>query len=231
MTHLEAGVVVRRHSSASVFSSAGLQRLPMAVTAGLLVGSAECLFFLIALNHVQIEFALWRAFGISASAVQTSAIVACALAAVVAGSAFAWLAGHGRTGWQRVVLAGASLLLASLVGLVVALGLEPLGATTNAVLIFRVAFTLASGIAALLCTFCVARLLDVESAWRKAALVGAATATTYLLYALLIDAVPGFHVGGGNMAMPRVAMVGNLLAGAIGGVLAYVHLSRQSMSN
>ena len=130
-----------------------------------------------------------------------------------------------------VVLAGASLLLASLVGLVVALELEPLGATTNAVPVFRVAFTLASGIAALPCTFCVARLLGVESAWRKAVLVAATTATTYLLYALLIDAVPGFHVGGGNMAMPRVAMVGNLLAGAIGGALAYVQLSRQSMSN
>jgi hypothetical protein len=61
----------------------------------------------------------------------------------------------------------------------------------------------------------------VDAALRKAALVGLTTGLTYLVVALVLDAVPGWRVGGGDMAMPRVAMVGNLISGAVGGALAY----------
>jgi hypothetical protein len=225
MSLLDAGVVVRRHSGASTPSIAAARRLAIALCAGLLIGAAECLFFLLALNHLHIELALWRAFGLSSAAVGTLAILACVIAPVPAGSAFTWLATSGRAGWPRAVLSGVCLLLASLAGLVVALGLEPLGQSGNVLLIFRMAFTVASGVAALLCTWEVGRLLGLDDAWRMGVLVGAVTAATYLVYALLIDQVPDFHVGGGNMAMPRVALLGNLLAGTAGGAVAFLLLS------
>ena len=228
MSLLNAGVVVRHHSSASLLSIAAVRRLAIALCAGVLVGASECLFFVVALNHLHIELALWRAFQFSTEAVGTTAILACALAPVLAGAAFTWLATGGRASWGRVVASGISLLVASLVGLVVALALEPLGQSGTVVLIFRIAFTLASGLAALLCTWMVGWLLGFDDAWRRGMLVGALTAVTYLAYALLIDQVPGFHVGGGNMAMPRVAMVGNLLAGAVGGTVAFLLLSQRS---
>ena len=226
MTLSDAGVVARRHSSPSIYSLRAVGRLALALSAGLLVGAAECLFFLLALNHLQVELALWRAFGLSSATVGTLAIVVCALAPVVAGSAFVWLATRGDRPWYCVVQAGVSLLVASVIGMFTALSLEPLGqSSANVVLIFRIAFTLASGLAALLCTWHVGWLLGFRDAWQRGALVGAVTAATYLLFALLIDPVPGFHVGGGNVAMPRVAMVGNLLAGTVGGTFAFLLLS------
>jgi hypothetical protein len=126
----------------------------------------------------------------------------------------------------RAVLAGVCLLIASVIGVVVAAGLEPFATDGNVVVIFRVAFTLASGTAALLCTWSVGWLLEIDRPWRTAALVATATATTYLVYALLIDPLPGFHVGGGNMAMPRVALLGNLLAGGVGAALAFLLFKR-----
>ena len=56
-------------------------------------------------------------------------------------------------------------------------------------------------------------------------LVAAVTGLTYLLVTLVMDTIPGFHVGGGNMAMPKVAAISNLVAGLIGGTLAHLLLS------
>jgi hypothetical protein len=225
MSLSNAGVVARRHSSTTIPLVDGVRRLATALLSGLLVGAAECLFFLLALNHLSLELALWRAFGLSSGTVGTLAIAVCVLAPVLAGSAFVWLATSGAAPWYCVVQAGVGLLVASLIGMVTALSLEPLGQSGNVVLIFRIAFTLASGLAALLCTWWVGWLLGFRDAWRRGVLVGAVTAVTYLMYALLVDQVAGFHVGGGNMAMPRVAMVGNLLAGAVGGTVALLVLS------
>ena len=47
------------------------------------------------------------------------------------------------------------------------------------------------------------------------------TGSVYLCYTLLIDLLPGWHVGGGDMAMPRVALLGDLLSGSIGGSFAF----------
>jgi hypothetical protein len=94
------------------------------------------------------------------------------------------------------------------------------------VLVFRVAFVLASATAALLCTFGVARLLGVRHGLNAALLTAVATGATYLVVALLLDQLPGWRVGGGDKAMVRVAMIGNLLAGAVGGSIAFILLSR-----
>ena len=56
---------------------------------------------------------------------------------------------------------------------------------------------------------------------RGSLVVGLATAASYLAFLLLIELRPGWHVGGGDMAMPRVAMLGNLIAGAVGGAVAF----------
>jgi hypothetical protein len=54
-----------------------------------------------------------------------------------------------------------------------------------------------------------------------AARIGLVTGSVYLCYTLLIDLLPGWHVGGGDMAMPRVALLGDLLSGSIGGSFAF----------
>ncbi|GAC1329525.1 MAG: hypothetical protein NVSMB2_28550 [Chloroflexota bacterium] len=51
------------------------------------------------------------------------------------------------------------------------------------------------------------------------------TGLTYLLVTLVVDAIPGFHVGGGNMAMPKVTAIANLVAGFVGGTIAHFLLS------
>jgi hypothetical protein len=43
---------------------------------------------------------------------------------------------------------------------------------------------------------------------------------------LLVDQLPGWHVGGGERAMVKVAMLGNLVAGCVGGVTAFRLLLR-----
>jgi hypothetical protein len=59
-----------------------------------------------------------------------------------------------------------------------------------------------------------------------ALLTAAATGVTYLVVVLVLDQLPGWRVGGGDKAMVRVAMLGNLLAGTVGGSIAFGLLSR-----
>lgn len=57
-------------------------------------------------------------------------------------------------------------------------------------------------------------------------LVGALTGLTYLAIALDVDPVPGLHVGGCSMAMPKVAAICNFVAALVGGTVAHLTPSR-----
>jgi hypothetical protein len=203
------------------------------LVAGTLVGGAECLFFVFVLVRAPLELAALRVFGFGAvSALESVGPFLIVGAPLLAGWAFAWLLRRRGVdaAWWRTALAGPFLLLASVIGVFIAGTLEPVGIQSpdaQRLLIFRAAFVLASTTAALLCTFSVARTLGVPGALNAALLVALATGATYLLLAILVDPLPGFHVGGGERAMPRVAMVGNLLAGTVGGSLAFRLLSTQ----
>jgi hypothetical protein len=174
-----------------------------------------------------IQTMVWRVFGFGASqAVPQVGTLLVFVAPVAAGCSFALLAGARarHTQWWRIGLSGVSLLAASTVGFLVAVTLEPLANRLDdggRLTLFRAAFVLASGIAALVCTWSVAMLLRAPNPVLYALRVAALTAATYLVFLLLIDLLPGWHVGGGDKAMPRIAMVGNLLAGAVGGWLAF----------
>jgi hypothetical protein len=192
-----------------------------------MVGFAECLLFALDLARVPIQTMVWRLLGFEASlAVPAVSTVLIFVAPVVAGCGFALLAGAqaGRTPWWRIGLSGVSLLAASAVGFLIAAILDPVANgldDSGRLMVFRVAFVLASGTAALVCTWSVARLLRAPDPVRRALSVAALTAATYLVFLMLIDLLPGWHVGGGDKAMPRIAMVGNLLAGTVGGWLAF----------
>jgi hypothetical protein len=192
-----------------------------------MVGFAECLLFALDLARMPIQTMVWRLFGFGASqAVPEVGTVLVFVAPVIAGCSFALLAGarRPRRQWWRIGLSGVSLLGASAVGFLIAVTVEPVANRLDdggRLLVFRVAFTLASGIAALVGTWGVAMLLRAPDPVRSALRVAAVTAATYVVFLLLIDLLPGWHVGSGDKAMPRIAMVGNLLAGAVGGWLAF----------
>ena len=215
---VQTGAAAHRRADLALATAAG---------AGLMVGIAESLFFAYALARSPLERALGRNMSGAnvLDIVDLSALILMSLAPIGVGVAFAWLLRRPVALW-RVALAGVSLLVASLLGVVIAAGFEAIGSSVNVLLLFRAAFTLASGTAALLCTWSVARLLRIDGALPKALLVGAATAGVYLAFVLLIDLQPGWRVGGGDMAMPRVAMLGNLISGTLGGTLAFRLLHR-----
>jgi len=206
-----------------------------ALAAGLMVGFAECLFFAFALARRPVEFFVWRQFGFPGpmGLIDAGAMVLIVLAPVGAGWAFAVLtrrrADTGVVPRWHLPMSGVLLLLASTLGVVIASGFEPQAESlsgTALVRVFQMAFTAASGIAALVSTWGVARLLRVDRAFRNAVLVGLVTGATYLAVALVLDAVPGWRVGSGAMAMPRVALLGNLLSGFVGGSVAFQLLKR-----
>jgi len=215
---VQTGAAVGRRADLAITSAAG---------AGLMVGIAESLFFAYALARSPLERALGRNMSGAnvLDIVDLSALILMSLGPIGVGVAFAWLLRRPVALW-RVALAGVSLLVASLLGVVIAAAFEAIGSSVNVLLLFRVAFTLASGTAAPLRTWSVARLLRIDGALPKALLVGAATAGAYLPFVLLIDLQPGWRVGGGDMAMPRVALLGNLISGTLGGTLAFRLLHR-----
>jgi hypothetical protein len=200
------------------------------IAAGLMVGTAEGLFFALALARTPVE----RAIGRSAmSSVDIGAMALILIAPVAAGWAFAVLTRrHVDTDvvprWH-LPMSGVLMLLASTLGVVIASMFESqsVGPSQQLVRSFQIAFVLASGTAAFVCSWGVARLLRVDGALTRATLIGLATATTYLLFAVFIDTLPGWRVGGGDMAMPRVAMLGNLISGTVGGSLAFQLLRRR----
>jgi hypothetical protein len=197
------------------------------LAAGLLVGCAEALFFALILARLPLQVLTWQWFGPSAvSALDSVFIGAVVVAALAAGWGVAWLLRRSglRGAWWRFIVAGPSLLVASTIGVLIAGTLEPIGLPlpdAQRLLVFRAAFVAASATAALLCTLTVALALLVESPFRKAALTAVVTGGVFLIVALAVDPIPGWHVGGGDKAMVRVAMLGNLLAGAAGGAIAF----------
>jgi hypothetical protein len=131
--------------------------------------------------------------------------------------------------WRTLAI-GVVLPVTGLGGLLLAAKVEPLG-TSRADLtlpVFRTAFVSASVLVAFVCTCAAALLLRVPAAVRCALAVAAVTGVTYLLLAVVLDPMPGFHVGGGDRAMPKVALICNLLAGLAGGSVAFRVLSRRS---
>jgi hypothetical protein len=134
---------------------------------------------------------------------------------------------HEPAVWSRILIVGASLPLAGVGGLLFAVRLEPLGLSQPELMlpVFRLAFISASGLVAFVCTLIACWTFRVPgSAWR-ALEVAAMTAIAYALLALALDPIPGFHVGGGDRAMPKVAALCNLVAGLIGGANAFTALT------
>ncbi len=187
-----------------------------------MIGAAEALFFVYTLARTPLHRALGRPLSITGApdVIDFGALTLMIVTTVGAGAGFA-LVLHRRVAWWRVALSGVALLVSSLIGVVIAGALEPFEASVGTVRAFQVAFAIASGCAAVLCTLAVGWLLRVDATVRKAVLVGAVTAVAYLAFALLIDRMPGWRVGGGDMAMPRVAMLGNLVSASVGGALAF----------
>lgn len=224
-----SATIEKRQRRASVTAVASTT----AVIAGLLVGITEGLFFALALARFVIQGLVWQRFGWAATNLIEPALLGVAmLTPLLSGVAFGRLlqrTGRTGSGWWRHALIGPYLWLSSTVGVVVASSFEPLAKNHDDVgvqLVFRAGFTLASGLAALLCTGATALTLRLERPVARAAIVGLVTAGTYLVVTSLLGLMPNWHVGSGDMAMPRIAMVANLIAGTIGGATAFRLLSR-----
>src|SRR5439155_203641 len=129
---------------------------------------------------------------------------------------------YERAVWRCILIVGASLPLAGVGGLLFAVRLEPLGLSRADMTlpVFRLAFITASGLVAFVCTLIACWTFRVPGSVRRALEVAAMTAITYALLALALDPIPGFHVGGGDRAMPKVAALCNLIAGIVGGASA-----------
>jgi len=149
------------------------------------------------------------------------------LATLVGGMLFALLVDRARgepLSWRRSGGLGLTLMVACAIGLVGAGVFEPIGIASTPVVVFRVAFTLASCLIAFACTAIAARVFGLSTSLKKALVVGALAGGTFLLVALIVDAIPGWHVGGGDRAMLKVATLGNFIAGWIGGFGAFAVL-------
>jgi hypothetical protein len=199
-----------------------------AAKAGLMVGLVESLFFTYVLARAPLRRALGLRLNLSGSAdgVDAGVVAVIVLLTIGAGVAFGRML-RTDVAWWRIALGGISLLAASLLGVTIASSIEPLQSSLSTVRTFQLAFTAASACVALLCACSAGWLLRIDRTVRKAALVGVATGAAYLAFALAIDLLPGWRVGGGDMAMPRVAMLGNLFSGSIGGMLAFALLARR----
>ena len=184
------------------------------------------------------------AIGLSASAVfpvllaapeLNHVIVSVLVIALTFGGAalLAHLVAHARgeapESW-RTIMIGLSLPFACMGGLFGVSMAEALWQSQPPVLLFRVAFVVVSAAVAFVCTLVASSLFELHEARRNAATVAGATAVTYLLLALAVDPIPGFHVGGGDRAMPKVAALCNLVAGFVGGAVSFWVLVRSCRS-
>jgi hypothetical protein len=193
-------------------------RVSLALVAGCVIGLSACSLFLLAV----------RAFG----SISIGIVAASMLGAVAAGSIFSALlavARGERVGWVHILGLGLAVLAVGTSALMVPIFAESAVQNVNEpVGLFRAAFTTASTLMAVVCT-AIASWMFGARGWRtRALLVGAVTGVTYLAVALAIDPVPGLHVGGGNMAMPKVAAICNFVAGFVGGTVAHLALSRRA---
>jgi hypothetical protein len=195
------------------------------ILAGLFIGvAASAVFALLAVRP---------ALALLAHGLPDGTLIPLVLALTFGGAArFAYLVARGRGEpgrWSSTLIVGISLPLAGVAGLFGAGSLEPLGlAQPNATLVwvFRLAFMGASAGVAFVCTLVAWRVFGLRGGVAEALVVAAVTAGTHLLVALALDPVPGFHVGGGDRAMPKVAALCNLAAGSIGGTTAFRLLTR-----
>jgi hypothetical protein len=190
-------------------------RVPLAVLAGLIVGLAASSLFALAV--------------FASGALGIATIGGAVAAALVAGAVFSVLlavARDQRVEWVDSLGLGLIMVVVGTLALVVPLSIESLArGDPEPVLQFRVAFVLASTLMAVACTAIASLIFGVQG-WRvRGVLVGVATGLTYLLATTVLDVIPGFHVGGGNMAMPKVTAISNLVAGFVGGTLAHLLLS------
>jgi len=199
--------------------------LPIAGAAA--VGLSACATFVYMLTGIAIQADLAR-FGF----MERMFVPTIVGLAFICGVVFALLlaaARQERVVWWRTLIVGAILPAAGFEGLVLAGRLEPLG-TSQAELtlpVFRLAFVSASALVAFSCTLIAAWVFRVPRSWHRALEVAAVTAIAYLVLAVALDPIPGFHVGGGDRAMPKVAALCNLLAGTVGGGFAFRVLSRR----
>jgi hypothetical protein len=146
--------------------------------------------------------------------------------AVLSSLSYAVLVARARcdvAAWWRVLIVGASLPLAGAGALLLAAQVEPLGASRSDLTlpVFRFAFVGASFLVAFVCSLVGAATFGIHAAPRRALEVALITAAVYLMCALALDLIPGFHVGGGDRAMPKVAALCNFVAGVVGGAVAF----------
>jgi hypothetical protein len=212
-----AGRIVERH----------YQRAGSSLLAGLVVGSSASAIFAVLLS-VPAATALFPFVRLPGWAL----IPIAAVPTLLLGVAFALLVTHARQEravWWRLLLVGASLPVAGTVGLEFAAHLEPLGTSRSDLIlpVFRLAFTTASALVAAICMCVATWVFRVDGAARRTIEVATITPIAYFIVAIALDMAPGFHVGGGDRAMPKVALLCNLIAGFTGGAAAFRSLTRR----
>ena len=208
--------------------------LVRSLAAGLLVGPTVSLLFACLLWEPNLRPVFRAVLGRSRVDVglPITVVAVTVLAALAAGATFARLvlAYRGqRPGFRRPSVVAVAFLLASVAGVFLAGSLEPVGVAlpdAQRLVVFRVAFVGASALVALLSTAIAGWTLGLRHALPRALAVTALTAATYLAIAVAVDPLPGWHVGGGDRAMLKVATVGNLIAGLVGGATAFALLAR-----
>jgi hypothetical protein len=171
-------------------------------------------------------------WNLSSDALGPWAVPLAVVSTLAAGSAFAGIVGaaRGAGSLRRSALVGVTLMLASLGGFFFAAAFEEIGLRqpdSTRLLLFRVAFVGASCLVALVSMAVAARVFALEYALRRTLVVVAITGATYLIVAIGLDVIPGWHVGGGDRAMLRVATLANLVAGWVGGTAACALLIRR----
>jgi hypothetical protein len=146
------------------------------------------------------------------------------LGTLVGGALFAVLVDRARgapLSWRRSGGMGLTLMLTCAIGLLGTLALEPVGIASAPLFVFRVAFTFASCLIAFACTLVALRVFGGSARLMPALQVGLVAGGTFLLLTLVLDPIPGWHVGGGDRAMLKVVTLANLIAGWSGGVAAF----------
>jgi hypothetical protein len=197
--------------------TSGALRGALALGAGLVIGlAASSLFGLAVLASGKINIVV---------------IAASIFAAFAAGSLFSVLLSAAREEpliWVRVLGLGLILPVVGTFALLVPIVVENLVRhDPQPVGLFRVAFVAACTVMATACTAIACWMFGIRR-WIAVALkVGVITGLAYLVVALALDPIPGLHVGGGNMAMPKVAAICNFIAGLVGGTMAHVALSHR----
>jgi hypothetical protein len=199
-----------------------------ALTGGVAIGVGSSAIFVVLLGAIALHETFPRL-----SIPDWALALIITMLATAGGLAFALLLARVRgepIEWARTLTVGAVLPLAGAGGLVFAAQFEHLGTSRSDLTlpVFRLAFVSASFLVALACALIAGGVYAVPGTIRRALQVAAVTALTYFVCAIVLDVFPGFHVGGGDRAMPKVAAWSNLLAGIMGGYSAFHVLAHGS---